>query len=74
GGKLELMVMVQVELAMEQFMQYLLAMDNAHDRLRKSIYSPRYMEGVTLDYFLANPSKMGMKTMVKLHYFYCLTI
>ncbi|GMR62466.1 hypothetical protein PMAYCL1PPCAC_32653, partial [Pristionchus mayeri] len=50
----------QIECQMDKMMQSLLALEDAHDRLRISTYSPKYVAGLTIEDFLVGPSKLGM--------------
>ncbi|GMR62456.1 hypothetical protein PMAYCL1PPCAC_32652, partial [Pristionchus mayeri] len=45
------------EYKLEKMIQHLLVVEDAHDRLRSSTYSPKHDAGLTLDDFLVGPSK-----------------
>ncbi|KAF8374257.1 hypothetical protein PRIPAC_80686 [Pristionchus pacificus] len=50
----------QLELRLEGMMKNMLAIEDAHERLRISAYCPRLVEGLTVDDVTAGPSKLGM--------------
>ncbi|GMR35737.1 hypothetical protein PMAYCL1PPCAC_05932, partial [Pristionchus mayeri] len=45
-----------IECKIDKVMIDLLLLEDAHDRLRKSSYCPRFMEGLTIDEFYDGPS------------------
>ncbi|GMR30318.1 hypothetical protein PMAYCL1PPCAC_00513, partial [Pristionchus mayeri] len=49
-----------IECQMDMMIQNLVDLEDAHNQLRISSYTPKHLPGLTLEDFFHGPSKLGM--------------